>query len=113
MNSTPLELHVKDLIDKSILDREEHARSSIRVTDLSGPCMRRVWYDIKGIPYEFDLKTICNFEMGNMVHDRIILNKRQHEIPIKANIRTNELLKQTDAISKDKFYDCLSGKFDD
>jgi CRISPR/Cas system-associated exonuclease Cas4 (RecB family) len=113
LNNTPLELYVNDLIDKSILDREERPRTSIRVTDLSGPCMRKVWYDIKGIPFEFDLKTICNFEMGNMVHNRIVLNKKQNEIAIKANVRTNELLKQKEEIGHDRFYDCVSGKFDD
>ena len=113
MNSTPLEMYVNDLMNKSILERDEHKRTSIRVTDLSGPCMRRVWYDIKGVPFEFDLKTICNFEMGNLVHGRIILNKNQNEIAIKANVRTNTLLKSSKDIPQEELYDCISGKFDD
>jgi len=112
-NSTPLEKHIFDLVEKSLDGEDDQKRpNAVHATTIAGECVRRPWYEFTEAPRPYSKETKRIFKMGTIVHDAVILNKEGNEISVAANIRTMKPIKPK-AINAINFFDCVSGRIDD
>jgi len=80
---------------------------AIHVSNLTGSCMRKSWYEFHQSEMPIDYPSICNFFLGTILHENVELGER-NEVPVSANIRTMTPLKAGE-INDQNFYDCITG----
>ena len=94
--------------DKVLNSERTHA---VHVSNLTGSCMRKPWYEFHQPEMPVDYSAICNFFLGTILHENVELGER-NEVPVSANIRTMKPIKVGE-INKENFYDCITGTIDD
>lgn len=94
--------------DKVLSSERTHA---VHVSNLTGSCMRKTWYEFHQPELPVDYPSICNFFLGTILHENVELGER-NEVPVSANIRTMTPLKAGE-INNQNFYDCITGTIDD
>ena len=84
---------------------------AVHVSNLTGTCMRKPWYEFHQPELPVDYKSICNFFLGTLLHENVELGGR-NEISVSANIRTMTPI-NAEEINNQNFYDCITGTIDD
>lgn len=112
MNETPVEIGVLDLVKQSIMGDERSRSKTIHCTAITGPCVRKPYYELQGEPQERTYESQAVMKLGTIVHELIILDKDTNEMSLAGNIRNMQYLKP-EKINHFNFFDCISGKIDD
>lgn len=84
---------------------------AVHVSNLTGACMRKPWYEFHQPEQPVDYASICNFFLGTILHENVELGER-NEVPVSANIRTMTPINAGE-INDENFYDCITGTIDD
>jgi CRISPR/Cas system-associated exonuclease Cas4 (RecB family) len=112
LNESEIEKGVLELVKSSIMGGERSRSGSIHVTALTGPCMRKPYYEILGEEQTRDYKSMAVMKLGTIVHELIILDKKNNEMALAGNIRKMIPISPK-KITPMNFFDCISGKVDD
>src|SRR5438132_54618 len=109
MNESKIELGVLDIVKTTIMGDERTRSKAIHVTQITGPCLRKPYYELQGEPQERTYESQAVMKLGTIVHELIVLNEDENETPLAGNIR---LMKPIDPkkINPINFFDCISGK---
>jgi CRISPR/Cas system-associated exonuclease Cas4 (RecB family) len=112
MNESKIELGVLDLVKVAVMGDERSRSKTIHVTAITGPCMRKPFYELQGEPQTRTYESQAVMKLGTIVHELIVLNKNENELSLAGNIRNMQYL-DPKKINHFNFFDCISGKVDD
>ena len=112
MNESKIELGVIDILKASVMGSERSRSKTIHCTQITGPCIRKPYYELQGEPQERNYESQVVMKLGTIVHELIVLNENTNEMSLAGNIRNMQYL-DPKKINHFNFFDCISGKIDD